>query len=103
MDGDPATHWLGWQFFRQAPLLQWPLGANRAYGMEIGSSIVFTDSIPIMAFIFKPFSAWLPETFQYIGIWVLLCFMLQAYFAWKLLSLITPNRWLALVGSAFSP
>lgn len=101
MDGDPATHWLGWQFFRQAPLLQWPLGANRAYGMEIGSSIVFTDSIPIMAFIFKPFSAWLPETFQYIGIWVLLCFMLQAYFAWKLLSLITPNRWLALVGSAF--
>lgn len=101
MDGDPATHWLGWQFFRQAPFFQWPWGANPAYGMEIGSSIVFTDSIPVMALIFKPLSPWLPETFQYIGIWVLLCFMLQTYFAWKLLSLITPNRWLALVGSAF--
>lgn len=101
MNGDPATHWLGWQFFRHTPLLQWPMGANQPYGMEIGSSIVFSDSIPIMALIFKPFSALLPDKFQYIGLWVLVCFMLQSWFAWKLLSLFTPNRFLALAASAF--
>lgn len=101
MDGDPATHWLGWQFFRHSPVLQWPLGANPDYGMEIGSSIVFTDSIPLMGFIFKPFSAFLPETFQYIGLWVLLCFMLQSYFGWKLLSLVTEHRWIPVLGSLF--
>uniref|UniRef100_UPI00258B0261 DUF6311 domain-containing protein n=1 Tax=uncultured Pseudomonas sp. TaxID=114707 RepID=UPI00258B0261 len=26
MAGDPAQHWLGWQFFRGTPLWQWPLG-----------------------------------------------------------------------------
>lgn len=57
MEGDPATHWLGWQFFRNSPLLQWPLGANPDYGMEIGSSIIFSDSIPLLAFIFKPLGA----------------------------------------------
>lgn len=101
LSGDPATHWLGWQFFRHTPLIQWPMGANRPYGMEIGSSIVFSDSIPIMAFIFKPFSALLPDKFQYIGIWVLVCFMLQSWFAMKLLALITSNRLLALTACAF--
>ena len=101
MDGDPATHLLGWEFFRHSPFWQWPIGANPDYGMEIGSSVVFTDSIPLMAFIFKPLSFLLPETFQYIGIWIALCFSLQAYFAWKLLSLLTEHKLLSLVGSLF--
>src|SRR3546814_12635797 len=50
---DPAQHWLGWQFFRQSPFFQWPLGANPDYGMEIGSSIVFSDSLPFLAIVFK--------------------------------------------------
>ena len=28
MLGDSAQHYLGWAFFRDTPLLQWPLGAN---------------------------------------------------------------------------
>ena len=100
-DGDSSQHWLGWQFFRHSPLFQWPLGANPDYGMELGSSIVFSDSIPLFAFIFKPLNAILPETFQYIGLWIAVCFSLQAYFAWKLLRLFTDNKWLALVGCVF--
>ena len=101
MEGDPATHWLGWQFFRHSPLFQWPIGANPNYGMDIGSSIVFTDSIPLLAFIFKPLNVFLPDTFQYIGLWVLICFSLQSYFGWKLLTLFTHDEWLPLIGSAF--
>lgn len=99
--GDSAQHWLGWQFFRQSPLLQWPLGANPDYGMALGSSIVFSDSIPLLALAFKPFSVVVPDTFQYFGLWLLACFLLQSYFAWKLLGLFTPNRWLRLLGCAF--
>lgn len=68
MEGDPATHWLGWQFFRNSPLFQWPIGANPNYGLELGSSVVFTDSIPLLAFFFKPLNPFLPETFQYNGL-----------------------------------
>src|SRR5687768_5815794 len=57
--GDAATHYLGWSFFRNAPW-GFPLGDNRSYGLELGSSIFYSDSIPLLAFMFKPFSRWLP-------------------------------------------
>jgi len=86
MVGDSATHYMGWEFFRHTALLQWPLGLNPKLGLDISSSIAFTDSIPLAAFIFKPFSAWLPATFQYLGLWILVCFVLQVYLAARLLS-----------------
>ena len=89
---DPSTHYLGWAFFRYSPW-SFPIGLNPNYGAEISSSIVYSDSIPLFAFFFKLFSPWLSEPFQYIGIWVLCCFILQAYFAWKLAELITDNLW----------
>jgi hypothetical protein len=101
MQLDPAALWLGWQFFRHSPALQWPIGASPDYGMEIGSSIVFTDSIPLLAFIFKPFSAFLPDMFQYAGLWIFACFLLQSFFAWKLLTRFTRDRWLPVIASAF--
>jgi hypothetical protein len=103
--GDPATHYLGWAFFRHGPW-SFPLGLNPSYGLELGSAIIFSDSNPLLAFVFKPFSAWLPETFQYFGIWLLACCVLQAWFAWKLMGLVTPNVALGLLGAGlfvFSP
>ncbi len=96
---DPIQHWLGWQFFRYSPLFQWPMGSNPDFG--IYNSIVFTDSIPLLAFIFKPVSFILPRVFQYTGIWILICFSLQSFFAWKLLSLLTKDKVLPLIGSLF--
>jgi hypothetical protein len=101
INDDSAQHYLGWVFYRHAPLVQWPLGAIKNFGMEISSSIVYTDSIPLLAFIFKPFNHLLPEKFQFLGIWILICFILQALFAWKLLSLFSRDRLLILFGSAF--
>ncbi|QXI19431.1 DUF6311 domain-containing protein [Pseudomonas hamedanensis] len=104
-EGDPATHYLGWVFFRHSPWT-FPLGLNPSYGMELGSAIIFSDSNPLLALLFKPFNQWLPETFQYFGIWLLACFVLQAWFAWKLLGLMTANPLLRLLGAGllvFSP
>jgi len=84
---DSAQHYLGWEFFRQAPLLQWPPGKSPNLGPMGGSGVALTDSLPFFAFIFKPLTFWFSQPFQYFGIWVLTCFVLQAVFAWKLLTI----------------
>ena len=103
--GDPLQHYLGWAFYRNSPWA-WPIGLNPLYGMEFSNSIVFTDSIPLLAIPFKVISQFLPYPFQYFGIWVLLCFVLQAYFAFRLISLITNGIAIQCLGSIlflFSP
>lgn len=102
---DPAQHYLGWEFFRNT---HWssPVGSNPNYGLAISSSIVFSDSIPLLAFLFKPFSYYLSNPFQYLGIWVFLSFMLQALFAYLITTLFTNSYVVSLLCSAlivFSP
>lgn len=68
--------------------------------------MIFSDSNPLLAILFKAVDGWLPETFQYFGLWLLACFVLQAWFGWKLLGLITDNAALRLLGCGllvFSP
>ncbi len=102
---DPAQHYLGWLFFRHADW-SFPLGLNPDCGLELGSAILFSDSNPLLAFIFKLFGRWLPEPFQYFGIWLLACFVLQAWFGWKLAGRITDRPGIRALASglfAFSP
>ena len=84
LHGDPAQHYLGFAFFRQAPW-SWPLGAIPQFGEPLGTSLVYTDSLPLLAIPMKLLSSWLPGEFQYFGLWMLLCYMLYGYFAASLL------------------
>lgn len=97
--GDATQHYLGWLFYRNGPW-GWPLGLNTDYGLGLNNSIVFTDSIPLLAIPLKAISAILPVTFQYFGLWALLCFILQSWFAWKLISLFTKDVWLCGLSTA---
>jgi hypothetical protein len=101
MIGDSATHYMGWEFFRHTSMLQWPLGLNPNLGLDISSSIAFTDSIPLAAFIFKPFNFLLPATFQYLGLWILVCFILQVYLAARLLSHFLTDQIQIALGAVF--
>ena len=83
---DPTEHYLGWVFYRYGPWT-FPLGLSPDFGLDIGASIVYADTIPLLSFLFKPFTAILPNTFQYFGWWLLLCFILQATFANQLCKL----------------
>ncbi|WP_206551791.1 DUF6311 domain-containing protein, partial [Pantoea dispersa] len=106
MKGDPAQHYLGWSTFRHTPLIQWPIGMNYNYGMAVSSSIVFTDSIPLIAIPLKYFNFILPSEFQYTGIWLLLCFILQSFFGYKILNHLTKNNLFSLAGGfilSFAP
>jgi hypothetical protein len=98
---DSAQHYLGWEFFRQAPLLQWPPGKSPNLGPMGGSGVALTDSLPFFAFIFKPLTFWFSQPFQYFGIWVLTCFVLQAVFAWKLLTIWVKHWEHAVLGTYF--
>ncbi|RON20215.1 hypothetical protein BK660_14200 [Pseudomonas brassicacearum] len=98
-NGDPATHYLGWVFFRQSPW-SFPVGLNPSYGLELGNGIIFSDSNPLLALLFKPFASLLPTPFQYFGLWFLACFVLQAWFAWKLVGLVSSHVGIRAVGTA---
>lgn len=95
--GDPAQSYLGWLFFRQEPWTL-PLGLAYKLGMEQASSIVYSDSIPLLAIPFKLFQAWLPANFQYDGMWLFGCYALQGYFACRLLMLFTARGSVLIVG-----
>jgi hypothetical protein len=89
--GDVLQHQLGWMAFRAEP---WSLklGAITSLLYPTGTSIVYTDSIPLLAVFFKLFRAWLPETFQYFGLWTLLNWILTAWFAIYLFSKLNLSR-----------
>lgn len=92
LTGDPGQHYLGWEFFRYENW-HWPLGKIVGYGTPDGSSVVYTDSIPIMAILFKSVRWALPKPFQYTGLWMLLCYVLQGLFGWLLSALHTKSAY----------
>jgi hypothetical protein len=98
MQSDWRNHYLGWHFFRHEPW-QWPPGRIDSYFEPIGTSVGFTDSIPVVAFALKPLSALLPSSFQYLGLWLLLCFTLQGVFGVLVMRLWTPSILQQLLGA----
>ncbi|WP_203073426.1 DUF6311 domain-containing protein [Falsiroseomonas ponticola] len=95
---DPVQYWLGWTYFSRAPW-SWPPGLNPDWGMEIGSSIFYADSIPLLAFAFKALRP-LVEVPQYWGLWIYACGALQAFMAWRIIGLFTTDPLARLAGAA---
>jgi hypothetical protein len=87
---DPTQHYLGWLFYRSG---EWtlPLGLNPLFGQDLSSSIVYSDSIPLLAIPLKALGPLLPERFHYFGLWILASLVLQSWLAWKILGLYTKS------------
>lgn len=101
MPGDSETYWLNWLFYQESSIFQIPIFKNFNYGMDLSSTIALNDSLPIMAFIFKLFQNILPVNSQYFGIWILICFFLQSFFAIKLLSKFSNDTYIIILYSVF--
>lgn len=99
-DGDSAQHYLGWAFFRNSPW-SFPLGLNPDWGLENSSSIIYADALPVFSIFFKCLNFLLPEVFQFYGLWFLTCFILQACFSWRLLSIFKLGTTLKFFGTFF--
>ena len=98
--GDPSQHYLGWEFFRRSDWY-FPFGLTDQLAYPLKTSVIYTDSIPIFAVFFKLFRSILPRQFQYFGIWGLLCFVLQGYYAAKILGERSSSKTVILAGSVF--
>jgi len=85
---DWSTHVLGWLFFRNERFAI-PLGKLAGLLYPVGTTVGYTDSIPWVALVLRPFSSLLPTDCQYIGAWLLLCFILQGAVAARLVSIVT--------------
>lgn len=85
--GDYFQHYIGWLFYRISPWTKHFLFMQNLNFPE-GSSVIVTDSNPLFCLIFKLFHDYLPQNFQYNGIWILISYGLIGFFSgcigWKL-------------------
>ena len=75
-EGDITQHYAGWLAFRNSPWA-FPLGYAANLSVPDGVIISYTDSIPWVAILCKLLHGMLPATWQYFGLYTLLCFVLQ--------------------------
>ena len=97
-EDDLTQHYAGWVQFRSSDWA-FPLGLIGDMADGTGTMVSFTDSIPILAIIFKALDFMLPETFQYFGWYNLLCFILQAIAGYKLVRRKSENSVFGYVGT----
>ncbi len=103
MNGNDLTqHYLGFLAYRPGKW-QFPFGLTDRLAYPSSTSVIFTDSIPVFAVLFKLLSPILPAQFQYFGLWGLFCFFMQSYLAAKIVSKYTDNIvYIILSGLLFS-
>ena len=89
--GDPGEHYIGWRFFRDSDWQILPGLMNRI-DHPYSVSVIFTDSLPLMAVIFKLFKGILPREFNYLGLWTVFSFFMQGAAAAMILGLYTGDR-----------
>ena len=79
----------------------WIFGLIDSLSYPVSMSVVWTDSVPMFAVIFKLFRAVLPETFQYLGIFGLLSFLLMGALSAVLIYRITGSFITSVISSPF--
>ena len=99
-DRDIMQHYLGWCHFRTSPWHR-HIGLIDSLSYPVSMSVVWTDSVPMFAVIFKLFRAVLPETFQYLGIFGLLSFLLMGALSAVLIYRITGSFITSVISSPF--
>ncbi|MGH6890385.1 MAG: DUF6311 domain-containing protein [Rhizomicrobium sp.] len=97
---DPAQYQAGWEFLRRQP---WTFPPTWLAHLDypFGISAAYLDVIPIVAVPLHLFAGVLPVNFQYLGLWAVLCLILQTYFALKLLSRFISDSLVLCLGALF--
>ena len=99
-ESDLIQHYAGWVQYRNS---EWsfPLGLISDMAEGTGTMLSFTDSIPLVAIFCKIIEGILPDTFQYFGIYMLLCFILQSIAGYKIVRLRTEDNLWGYLGAIF--
>ncbi len=92
-ESDRAQALIAWRYFYQDEW-RFPLFNVPSLGYPEGINIVFTDSIPLVAAIFKMVYKVTRWPFNYFGLWIFFCYVLQAVGASFLLHTLGVRAWL---------
>ena len=98
--GDLSQHYLGWRLFRNSSWY-FPFGLMDNIVHPFTISMIYTDSIPFFALVFKLLSPILPEQFQYFGHFGIICFILQGGLGALIIRKIGGNTIFSILGSMF--
>ena len=80
-EGDLRQHYLGWVAFRQAETLGAPWASSPLLAYPFGAPIAATDSNPLVSLLLWPIEAYLPQDFQFIGVWYFVSLCLSLFVA----------------------
>ncbi|MGH9617703.1 MAG: DUF6311 domain-containing protein [Acidobacteriaceae bacterium] len=97
---DPSIYQAGWEFLRHSRRIfppTWIDDLNYPFGI----SAAYLDVIPLVAIPLRLASNILPDNFQYLGLFAVACFVLQAWFGFKLASRFTNDRFVIFCGGMF--
>lgn len=92
--GDWSPPLFGWLFAR-ANGASLPVGQAPGLLHPFGSSLAFTDGIPWVGGLASGLSFALPEAFQYFGLWLVSCFVLQGVVGARVALRLTSDAWTA--------
>ncbi len=97
LEGDSGKHYQGWVYYRNS---NWHFPLGLLDGVNgVKTSVIYFDSIPHFALIFKVLSPILPAVFQYFGIYGVVSFALMGGFSSLLLNEFYKKAYLSLIGS----
>ena len=99
-DHDLRQHYIGWCHFR-SDMWRFPIGLIDSLSYPNSMSVIYTDSIPLFAVIFKIISPALPVTFQYFGLFGIMSFALMGGFSSLLLRRFIDSDIACAIGSVF--
>ncbi len=99
-DHDLRQHYIAWCRFRSDPW-SFPIGLISSLSYPNSMSVIYTDSIPIFAVMFKLIGPLLPQTFQYFGLFGIISFMLTGGFAALLMRRFVSSDIQCMIGSVF--
>ena len=96
--GDLLQQQSGWMAYRSEP---WSgqIGVIANYPDQVSTSIVYSNMTPLPAVFFKLLDPLLPTVFQFTGLWVLLCWILQIYFSIRVLAELNCSPWVRYGGA----
>jgi hypothetical protein len=99
LQGEYGMGFLTASWGRSAP---WsiPLGQQTGFAYPVGVTLALADGIPWAGVLLKVLSPWLPQAFQYHGLWLALCFFLQGFFGVRLVEQLAADRVASTVGGA---
>lgn len=99
-DNDLRQHYIAWCHYR-SDAWHFPIGLIDSLSYPNSMSVIYTDSIPIFAVVFKLFASFLPVSFQYFGLFGLLSFMLMGGLSAVLLARFISDPIICVFGSVF--